>query len=133
MNTQIDSLAKVYPNCGLASSTGLTVQSDDPYHFNAAGMRELGRRYALALLALSSSNYIPRKSTNTINERAVMYNAMKSAASGIRVYSLNGRVIRLYSAADAGNAFHDLNVGGVYIVYRKLNDGRTAILPYVKE
>lgn len=131
-NTNIDSLAKVYPNCGLASSTGLTVQSDDPYHFDAAGMRELGRRYALALLAMSSSSYIPRKGTSVIPERVFMYRAMKSAASGIRVYSLNGRAVRSYSAADAGNAFRNLDAGGVYIVSRKLNDGRMAILPFFK-
>jgi hypothetical protein len=62
-----------------------------------------------------------------------MYQAMKSATSSIRVYSLNGRVIRSYSATDAGNAFRNLNAGGVYIVSRKLNDGRTTILPFVKE
>jgi hypothetical protein len=96
-------------------------------------MRELGRRYALALLAHASSSYIPRKGTNVINDRAVMYQAMKSATSGIRIYSLNGRVVRSYAAADAGNALRSLKAGGVYIVSRTLNDGRTAILPFVKE
>jgi hypothetical protein len=133
-NTNIDQFASQYPNCGLASSAGLSGNGADAYHFNCAGMRELGRRYALALLAHASSTYIPRKgSTNTINERVVMYQAMKSATSSIRVYSLNGRVIRSYSATDAGNAFRNLNTGGVYIVSRKLNDGRMTILPFVKE
>jgi hypothetical protein len=130
----IDSMGKLYPTwCGVASSAGVTVQSDDSWHFNAAGMRELGRRYALALLALSSSSYIPRKGTGVITERAVMYRAMKSATSGLRVYSLNGRAIRAYSATDAGNALRNLNAGGVYIVSRTLNDGRAAVLPYIKE
>jgi hypothetical protein len=130
----VDVLASQYPNCGLASSAGLAVQSDDGFHFAAAGMRELGRRYALALLAHASASYIPRKGTsNTINDRVVMYQAMKSAASSIRVYSLNGRALKSYAATNSGNALRSLNAGGVYIVSLKLNDGRTAILPFIKE
>jgi hypothetical protein len=133
-NRLVDSMPKIYPACGVASSAGLTVQSDDPYHFDAAGMRELGRRYALAFLALASDAYIPRKgSTNTIHERPAIYRAVKSATSSIRVYSLNGRAIRFYPAADAPKAFRDLKAGGVYIVSRRLNDGRTVVLPFVKE
>ena len=132
-NTNIDSLAKVYPNCGLASSKNLTVQTDDPYHFDPPGMRELGRRYALALLSHASSSYIPRQGTGVIHERAVMYQAIKSATSDIRVYSLNGRVIRSYSATNAGNVFCNLNASGVYIVSCRLNNGRTAVFPFFKE
>lgn len=133
MNTQIDQFASQYPNCGLASSTGVSVQSDDPYHFNAAGMREMGRRYALALLAMSSASYIPRRTTGVIPERAVMYQAMRSATGGITVYSLSGRVIRSYSSTNAGNALRSLKAGGMYIISGTLNDGRTAVLPFVKE
>jgi hypothetical protein len=62
-----------------------------------------------------------------------MYRAMKSATSGMTVYSLIGRVVGSFSAADAGNALLNLNTGGVYIISRRLKDGRTAVLPFVKE
>jgi hypothetical protein len=133
-NTNIDQFASQYPNCGLAASAGAAIQTDDPYHFNAAGMRTMGYRYAVALLAHASASYIPRKGTsNTINDRVVMYQAMKSATSNIRVYSLNGRALKSYAATNSGNALRNLNATGVYIVSRKLNDGRTAILPFIKE
>jgi hypothetical protein len=134
---QVDKLASQYPNCGLASSAGLGVQSDDTWHFNAAGMREFGKRYAQALLLHASATFIPRKGSVSVesvkNDRALLYRAMKSATSGICVYSLNGRAVRSYSTANAGNALRDLNTGGVYILYRKLNDGRTAFVPFIKE
>jgi hypothetical protein len=132
-NTQnVDVLAAQYPSCGLASSAGLAVQSDDTWHFAAAGMRELGRRYALAFLSHASQAYVPRKGTS-INNRVLTYQALKSATSDIRVYSLNGRVVQSYSATNAGNALRNLKTGGVYIVSRKLDDGRTAVVPFIKE
>jgi hypothetical protein len=133
-NTQIDQFASSYTNCGLASSKGVSNQSDDAWHFDAAGMREFGKRYALAFLSHASTTYVPRKGTSTaFNGRVELYTALKSATSGIRVYSLNGRAVRSYSAITAGNDLRDLNGGGVYLVSRKLDDGRTAIVPFIKE
>ena len=132
----VDAFAKSYTNCGLASSTGCAVQSDDGFHFAAAGMRELGKRYAIALLGLASQSYIPRKGTSHIIDvpvPAAKYPDFKQAKTGITLYSLNGRIMRSYPAADAGSALRRLNAGGgVYIVSCKLSDGRTAIVPFVR-
>ena len=134
MNTQVDQFASQYANCGLASSAGVSGQSDDAFHFDAAGMRVMGKRYALAFLSHASSTYVPRKgSSTTFNGRVEQYTALKSATGGIRVYSLNGRAVRSYSAITTGNALRNLNTGGVYIVSRRLDDGRMAIVPFIKE
>ena len=134
MNSQINAFAQEYQNCGLASSAGLSVQTDDPYHFSAAGMRELGKRYAQAFLSHASNDYIPRRGTvNTINSRNLMSNNLKSTTIGITVYSLDGRVIRPYSTKNVGNVFGNLNAGRVYIISRKFNDGSTAIDPIIKD
>jgi hypothetical protein len=135
----VAALAKAYPNCGVASSAGLSVQSDDGFHFAAAGMREFGKRYANAFLKIAGASYVPRKgSSNTITEpavsqRASLYRTMKSASSSIKVYSINGRLMKSISASNAGNALHHLKTAGVYIVSRKLNDGSSAIIPFIKE
>lgn len=134
MNTQIDQFASQYVNCGLASSADVSGQSDDPYHFDAAGMRVMGKRYALAFLSHASATYVPRKGTSgTINRRNELYKAVKSATGAIRVYSLNGRIVRSNNAITSGNALQNLTTHGVYLVSRKLDDGRTAMVPYMKE
>ena len=48
-------------------------------------------------------------------------------------YTLNGRTMRRYSSAAAGNALRTLNSGGVYIVSRKLDNGRMAIVPFIRQ
>lgn len=129
----VGQLAKQYPNCGLASSKSLTIQSDDQWHFDAAGMRELGKRFARAFLSLASEEYVPRKgSVNTANEHITMYHALKSATSDLRVYSINGRAVCSYPTANAQNDLRKLNAGGLYIVSRKLDNGHTAIVSFVK-
>jgi hypothetical protein len=133
-NKIVDGLPGKYSNCAVASSQGLVGNGRDVWHFTPAGFQELGIRYAKGFLSVASPSYMPRKGTsNTINKRVEMFQAVKSATSGVRVYSLNGRAIGLYSSANAGNAFRNLNTVGVYIVSRKLNDGRTAIVPFIKE
>jgi hypothetical protein len=135
----VAALAKAYPNCGVASSAGLSVQSDDGFHFAAAGMREFGKRYASAFLKLAGASYVPRKgSSNTVTEpamsqRACLYQAMTSAPGSVKVYAINGRLMRSISASNGQYLLHNLKTGGVYIVSRKLNDGRSAIVPFFKE
>ena len=51
MNTIIDNLPHTIPTAHVVSSKGCTVAKDN-LHFNAAGYRELGRRYAAAMLPL---------------------------------------------------------------------------------
>jgi hypothetical protein len=135
LNNDIDAFAKSYPNCGLASSLNLGEQPDDAWHFNPEGMRELGKRYAKAFLALASQEYVPRKGTTNaiMPPRAAISRDLKSAKAYISVYSLNGRTVHSFTATDAGKALFRLNAGGVYIVSYKLNDGRSAIVPFFKE
>jgi len=134
-NKNIDSLAKIYPHCALVSSKGVSGNGSDVYHFSAAGMREMGKRYANALLSISSSSYIARRTSSNIinNERTALYNNMKSAKSDIMVYSINGRVIRSIPASKAESEIHNLNARGVYIVSRKLANGNTLMLPYINQ
>jgi hypothetical protein len=130
----VGQLAKQYANCAVASSAGCSVQSDDTWHFDAAGMRELGKRFAKAFLSLASNQFVPRKGTSKIVDRGhEKYPDLQSAKVGIRVYSLNGRMVGSYSGTDAGVAFRGLNGGGVYIVSCKLNNGRPAIVPFIRE
>lgn len=51
MNTIIDNLPKTIPTAHVISSAGCTA-GPDHLHFNAAGYREFGRRYAAAMLPL---------------------------------------------------------------------------------
>ena len=51
MNSIIATLPKVIPNAHIISSDGCEVKSDS-IHFNAAGYRELGKRYGLEMLTL---------------------------------------------------------------------------------
>lgn len=45
-NPYVATLAKSVPNGHVISSEGLAVVTTDAYHFNAAGLREFGKRYA---------------------------------------------------------------------------------------
>lgn len=51
MNTIIDNLPQTIPTAHVISSAGCTVAADH-LHFNAAGYRELGQRYAAVMLPL---------------------------------------------------------------------------------
>jgi hypothetical protein len=116
----------------VASSAGLLGNGNDAYHFNCAGMRTLGARYAQQMLSLSSPSYLARAgSSGIVIERAHQYQAMKSATSSIKIYSLDGRIIGSYAGTNVENALRNLKAGGVYLVTRKLSDGSVATLPYV--
>ena len=52
MNKIIGTLPQVIPNAHVISSSGCTKTSADRLHFDAAGYRELGRRYAVKMLSL---------------------------------------------------------------------------------
>ena len=51
MNSQIDRLPETIPTAHVISSEGCT-NGPDKLHFDAAGYRELGRRYGLEMLKL---------------------------------------------------------------------------------
>lgn len=54
MNTIIATLPKTVPNSYVISSSGCTVATDN-LHFDAAGYRELGKRYAEKMLSLNEN------------------------------------------------------------------------------
>jgi hypothetical protein len=133
-NKMVDGIPAKYANCAVASSQGLSGNGLDVWHFTSASFREFGKRYAKALLSVASPSFIPRKNTsNTVNERVAKVIDVKSATSSIKVYTLNGRVLHSYAGKEAGSALRRLNTRGVYIVSRKFNDGRTAIVPFINE
>jgi hypothetical protein len=49
-------LPEVLPNSYIISSKGVK-GSPDQFHFNTAGMRELGRRYAVQMLKIKGFEY----------------------------------------------------------------------------
>lgn len=131
----VDVLASQYPNCGLASSAGLAVQSDDVFHFAAAGMRVLGRRYALAFLAHASATYVPRKGTAVMSEprkapTAVSAAEVRSWTGEVKVYSLDGKYLTMFSSAGKVNAWPGMRRGKAYLVTRKSdNNARLMVIP----
>ena len=71
---------------------------------------------------------------NTINDRLEMHQAIVQSTNGaIDVYTLSGRSVRSYVAPTNTSALRNLSTGGVYIVSRKLSDGRTATVPIIKQ
>jgi len=122
----VDKFAQLYPHCGVASSAGLSVQSDDQWHFNAAGMRELGKRFANELLKLSPEDYIPRKGTTAAAPRpvrTVSANALGTLQEEITMYTLQGRERVIRTSGHNASAVEAIRPGNVYIISRK---GRAA-------
>lgn len=65
MNTIINKLPETIPTAHIISSSGCQDQ-DDNIHFNSAGYRELGRRYAVKMLALKGVDIMNGLGTNQI-------------------------------------------------------------------
>lgn len=135
LNAEIDAFAKSYPYCGLASSLNCGIQPDDVWHFNPEGMRELGKRYAKAFLALAPQSYVPRKGTSaTVTPpKAANYPDLKFAANDLRVFTLSGRLVGAIAAGNAGTASRHMSSRGVYIISYTLRDGHSTIVPIIKE
>jgi hypothetical protein len=103
LNTLIAGMPAKYPSVGMASSQGLSGNGKDVWHFNPSSMRELGRRYAKALLALSDKTFIPRKG-GTVGigskaAKAVQLNAIVPDAGEMQVFSLDGKQVPAEKAA----------------------------------
>jgi hypothetical protein len=83
MNSIIAELPKTVPNSYVISSKGCTSRPDH-LHFNAAGYRELGRRYAVQMLSLLG--YKVTEPTGTSNAtRAAVKNLLP--ATGMAAYT----------------------------------------------
>ncbi len=119
-NTLIHQLASEMPNCAVASSQGLKMKSGDQYkaHLDAAGLRELGRRYAQAFLSLAGINFVPRKGVaiHTPERPRAVYAPIDRLRTGdVNVYSLDGKVLKSVNSprtADMHNA--GMRSGNVY-------------------
>ncbi|MBN1575646.1 MAG: hypothetical protein JW913_03790 [Chitinispirillaceae bacterium] len=136
-NTTIAKIPGVIPNSYVISSEGLQMRVNDSWrlHFSCASVRTFGKRYAEVFLKAASKDFVPRKGqVDTVNKRVDLHQAMKSTTDGaITVYTISGRIVRSYYATGTVNALRDISTGGVYIVSRKLDNGRTAVVPFIKE
>lgn len=111
LNTLIAGMPAKYPKVGLASSQGLSGNGKDVWHFNPTSMREIGRRYAKALLALSDNTFIPRKGGSVGLKAkapsAVSSNAIVPDAGERRVFSLDGKQVPAENAQSSEGASGD--------------------------
>jgi hypothetical protein len=121
-NRLVDSLAKVYPACAVASSKDLNGNGKDTWHFTAAGMRELGKRYAKALLSLAGNDFIPRKGSVSLRERTVSLAATRSWTGHVKIYSIDGRFQAMLNGTNRGKAWSAALPEAVYLVVRKPGD-----------
>jgi hypothetical protein len=134
-NKLVDSLAKAYPNCAVASSKDLTGNGKDTWHFTAAGMREMGKRYAKALLSRAGNDFIPRKGAVIANgqttPRTVSETALRGWVGGVKIYSLDGRILTILGSPIKGNVWRGAKAGNVYFVAKNSgNNARLMIIPY---
>ena len=138
-NVQINKLPGLIPNCAVASAEGLQRRSaSDNYHFNLTGTNEFGFRYAKEFLSLVNNEYMPRKGSVRVDQgdqgRSSLHrNIVTASGSAVNVYTMKGRVIKSNQTTGIDNAFRNIRSGGVYIVSRKLDNGTTAIVPFVKQ
>lgn len=68
------------------------------------------------------------------NGRSVLHRAMvQSTTDAVNVFMLNGRAIGSLPTTGTEKILPALNPGGVYLVSRKLKDGRTVTVPFIRE
>lgn len=132
-NKLVDSLAKIYPNCAVASSKDLAGNGKDQWHFTAAGMRELGKRYARALLSIADSDFIPRKGSTAVTRSATALSPKVGSSwpEGTAIYSLDGKLLTKLTSSDNAATWHAVNPGAVYLVTTKKsgNSARLMVIP----
>ena len=119
LNQYINKLPKQIPNCAVASSEGLKKRIGDSYnaHFDCAGMRELGRRFAKGYLSLAKTNWEPRKGTVSITPPMNhSVTALHSLQAGAKIYSLDGKVIATVASNNYLSVFNYLQSQKVYII-----------------
>jgi hypothetical protein len=133
-NTLVDKLASEYPNCGLASSKGLTKKSGDQYnaHFNAAGMREMGKRYAQAFLTLADKSYVPRKGSVAVRNpkewTIASLNTDNSFLNDVTVYTLNGKLVTIPRSIGTLNNLRKINHSNVYLLVCRRSGMRSQLM-----
>jgi hypothetical protein len=132
-NALIAGMPSKYQYCAAALSTGLKGNGKDIWHFNPSSMRELGKRYARGLLSVASPAFIPRKgSVANNNKQIAISQQLKNANNTLTVYTIDGRIVRPSIEGKSVYAIKMLKSRGVYIISYRSNDGRTAVVPYIK-
>jgi len=117
-NTQVNRIPDSIPNSYVASAANLTGQ--DQYHFNIAGQREFGKRYAtLMLKALHSSTDVVQ------NGKVLNVTSLNSLPENATVYSLNGRLI---AAGNHLDKLKKMNNGTIYLVSQKGSSNKTRLM-----
>ncbi len=139
-NTLVNKLPGMIPNCAVASANGIERRLSRPdgqvdvYHFSTKGAKEFGRRYAIEFLKLAKNSWIPRiGSVKTVSPQTVTRQKILTSTEGfVSIYSLNGHTITTFINATPENAMRSIKAKGVYIVSRKLENGETVSIPFVK-
>lgn len=131
-NTLVNQLASEYPHCAVASSNGL--KRKDQYHFNIEGMREMGKRFANAILSLSDNTYIPRKGTVHIkefkNSAVASGRSVRSWNGDLVVYSLDGKILTVLNSKSSADAWFKMRKRKAFIVSHKvINDAQMVVIP----
>jgi hypothetical protein len=127
-NSNIDQLSKQYPFCGLASSKGLNRK--DQYHFDAPGMREMGKRFAQAFLALATSEYVPRKgSVSILNHQLnnVASPKIHAIAENIDIYTIDGRHLPAIPFSNLKNG-KQFTSGNIYLIQQTGKSSRFLVI-----
>ena len=111
-NSVIAKIPQTFPLGYVASAQGLS--GVDAYHFNAAGYRELGKRFAQQMMVGL------RKANPTIvrqdQQRVVSAASIKSQRDNAKVYSLDGRFISDGAIITKAGS---LRPGNIYVVANK--------------
>jgi hypothetical protein len=125
-NPLVNKVASEYPNCGLASSKGLKMRPSDEWnaHFDCAGMREMGRRFAFEFLKMAGPDYLPRKKTVPVLEPGRTGSPWATArartwSDGLKIYSFNGRYIGEAGSLTFLNEWREKLRGNAYILFDK--------------
>ncbi len=138
LNPFVNQLPKEIPNCGVASSEGFKLRSGDTWrlHFACDGIREFGRRYAMEFLKLADTNLVPRRidSTRAFNPaKEKHHNTINSTEGVVSIYTLDGHLLHSFNKISVQNAMASVNAKGVFLVSRKLENGKSIITPFVRQ
>lgn len=92
MNPIINTLPNVISTAHVVSSKGCKPRKDN-VHFNSAGVRELGKRYALKMLSIKGykvKDYNPNKDLKSVE-------VLPNNKVAFRIYAPNATTVKLYS------------------------------------
>jgi hypothetical protein len=124
MNPIIDKLPKTIPNSYVISSKGCTDTTDN-LHFNAAGYREFGKRYAaqmLPLLGYEQNIYLESECASVGHNWEIKTDAQ--ASNGKYVTAKSGLNSTSVAPADSASAIYfpfSVNADTTYYIFARLN------------